>query len=534
MPEGCFLICWNPEDLPIMNLEHEFPARYWINLGRRQDRRVETEWQLQKAGITAERLSAVDANFVRNAHGYESAGRYALALTQRLAIRKAMLAGAKAVLVMEDDVVFHPEIIERLREIDLPEDWGIFYPGCAHHQRPVPAGDGLVRTPYALDTHAFAVRAPYFRQVMAALRVRTEQDVEHARASDWFLANLHKQIPTYACYPNLAWQAISDSDLAGGVYSNYTPSGEQKAGAGEIVGLQAEMWGGRRWNSSNAIPSHADDDICHPSNREPRLGLLFLTRDDVNQPEIWQQFTEDAGSGVRVFSHSMQPVLAEAGFLAGTSINDFQETRWGDISLVRAMMALLKAALEDPSLTHFAFVSESCIPIRPWKEMARRLRIDPRSLLDYRTGSEMKPHHLSRLSTVRDLPDRCRRMHAQWCVLARDAAECVAEFDFTEHFEGFLAPDEHYIGSVLALRGFDEAGRIHRAKSTWTKWTEQEGLGRPKTVLEVDAALAGELASFPGLFARKFAAESDVGRWGLHQTGPKRRECYETPKSADR
>lgn len=189
-------------------------------------------------------------------------------------------------------------------EIELQDDWGIFYPGCAHHQRPSPAEPGLVRTPYALDTHAFAVKAPYFKRVMAALSVRQGQDTEHARASDWFLADLHREIPTYACYPNLAWQAVSDSDLAGGVYSNYTPSGEQRAGAGEIVGLQAAMWGGKRWIS-------------------PKFEIV-----------------------------------------------------------------------EDSSLTHFAFVSEHCIPVRPWQEMARRLRIDPRSLLNYRTSKDMKPHHL--------------------------------------------------------------------------------------------------------------------------------------------
>jgi GR25 family glycosyltransferase involved in LPS biosynthesis len=88
-----------------MNIEETFPARYWINLGRREERRFETEWQLERAGITAERFPAVDARFVRKNRGYENAGRYALALSQRLAIRKAMLAGADAVLILEDDVV---------------------------------------------------------------------------------------------------------------------------------------------------------------------------------------------------------------------------------------------------------------------------------------------------------------------------------------------------------------------------------------------------------------------------------------------
>lgn len=490
-------------------------------MGRRQDRRAETEWQLQKAGFTAERLPAVDANFVRNPRGYETAGRYALALTQRLAIRKAMLAGADAVLILEDDVVFHPDFLERIREIELPEDWGIFYPGCAHHQRPSPAGPGLVRTPYALDTHAFAVRAPYFKRVMAALSVGSDQEVEHARASDWFLADLHREIPTYACYPNLAWQAVSDSDLAGGVYSNYTPSGEQRAGAGEIVGLQAEMWSGSRWISPKLeVVGERQGEVDVLSPGKPRLGLLFLTQGDVNHPGIWREFVGDAGGSARVFSHSKQPELAESGFLAGTSIPTWRETRWGDISLVRAMMDLLKAGLEDSTLTHFAFVSESCIPVRPWNEMERRLRIDPRSLLNYRTSKDMKPHHLERLSRVRDLPDRCRRMHSQWCVLARDAAECVAEHDFTKWFEGFLAPDEHYIGSVLALRGFDEQQGIEKAEATWLKWNLSDGVSRPATLTETDVTLARSLAAFPGFFARKFAPESDVGKWALHRLRP--------------
>ena len=199
-----------------MNIETEFPARYWINLARRQERRFETEWRLEQAGLTAERFPAVDARFVRKNRGYESAGRYALALTQRLAIRKAMLAGAKAVLIFEDDVVLHPEIQQRLEEIELPEDWGILYLGCAHLRRPWSARPGLVQTPYALDTHAFAVRAPYYRKVMAALARKEGERVPHARASDWFLADLHREIPTYACYPNLAWQAVAASDLAGG------------------------------------------------------------------------------------------------------------------------------------------------------------------------------------------------------------------------------------------------------------------------------------------------------------------------------
>src|SRR5215217_171932 len=112
-----------------MDFEKSFPLRFWINLGRREDRRVEMEARLDEVGITAERFAAVDARWIANhgkgatgqeppgemkagpeiadvwapgeqdsevlaaaarvVRGYENAGRYALALTQRLAIREA-------------------------------------------------------------------------------------------------------------------------------------------------------------------------------------------------------------------------------------------------------------------------------------------------------------------------------------------------------------------------------------------------------------------------------------------------------------
>lgn len=424
-------------------------------------------------------------------------------------------------MILEDDVVFHAEIRERLAEITLPDDWGIFYFGCAHRKRPRSAGAGIVRVAYALDTHAFAVRAPYFRRVIAGLDARhpVNRGCGHALASDWFLADLHATIPTYACYPNLAWQAVSPSDLAGGTYSNYTASGEQVSGKGELVGLQAEMWGGTRWRPAGPVVVQEPKEADQGNNASPRLGLLFLTRGDVNQPDVWREFVNESAGGVKVFSHPKDAGAADAGFLAGSLIKQRIETKWGDVSLVRAMMALLREGLKDDSLTHFAFLSESCVPVRPWGEIKRRLRTDPRSMLDETDANEMKPEHFRRIAKAWGVPARCWRMHSQWCLLARDAAECVTEFDFTEHFKSVFAADEHYIGTVLALRGFDEERRISRCATTWVRWGDESGTSRPQTIGAVDVLLAGELAGFPGFFARKIANDSEIGRWRLHLAG---------------
>jgi hypothetical protein len=48
-----------------MNFEKAFPLRFWINLGRREDRRLATEARLDEIGFTAERFAAVDARWMR-------------------------------------------------------------------------------------------------------------------------------------------------------------------------------------------------------------------------------------------------------------------------------------------------------------------------------------------------------------------------------------------------------------------------------------------------------------------------------------
>ena len=196
----------------------------------------------------------------------------------------------------------------------------------------------------------------------------------------------------------------------------------------------------------------------------------------------------------------------------------FRSTCWGDISLVRAMLALLREGLAHSDITHFAFVSESCVPIKPWREMKRLLRIDPRSMMDLEDSSSMQKKHFRRLQSIRRLPENVMLKHSQWVLLDRAAASCVSEHDFTMHFSSIEAPDEHYFGSVLAMRGFPIQERVRFTPLTWLKW-ETWPITTPTCHKETDCSMAIDLATFPGFFARKFPPNSDIAKWGLHRAG---------------
>jgi GR25 family glycosyltransferase involved in LPS biosynthesis len=173
------------------------------------------------------------------------------ALSTRLAIRKAKLRGAAAVFIFEDDVVFHSDWRERLAEIELPDDWGIFYLGCQHQARPKvlknEAGEvirGLVKVTESLDTHAWGIKAQYFDKVLALLRGRKSRFYGKLPPADVWLALSEHGIPMVAAYPNLAWQAEEHSDLVKGVFSNYHERcGTQKVAQSVLDGVLAETPG---------------------------------------------------------------------------------------------------------------------------------------------------------------------------------------------------------------------------------------------------------------------------------------------------
>ncbi len=226
-----------------MKIEAVCPLRFYINLGVREDRRRECLLEFSQHRLDVERMPAVNSRYVRSSRGMGDRNRYACGLSQRLAIRAARKRGAAAVLIFEDDVVLHPRLRQKLAGLSLPEDWGIFYLGCLHTERPVPVAPGLVRVMRANDLHAVMIRITVYREVLRKIKpAGRTAPVPCVLNSDVALAELHAIIPTYAAWPNLAWQRWSHSNNVGGAITNYAADdGRQLIHTHAIAGLEKEM-----------------------------------------------------------------------------------------------------------------------------------------------------------------------------------------------------------------------------------------------------------------------------------------------------
>lgn len=267
-------------------------------------------------------------------------------------------------------------------------------------------------------------------------------------------------------------------------------------------------------------------DAGQPSGRGVKLALMFLTRGDLHHPGIWEEFAEGR---IDAFAHIKHPGSVKSGFLGAARKVDTLDTQWGSVSLVRATLRLLEASFRESDASHFALLSESCVPIKPLAEIVTRLGMDPRSRIAWDGIGDMAIVHRHRISTAGNVPADRWFMQHQWMVLDREAAEWILSEDLTGRFENVFAADEHYFATALALMGYPLVERVVRMRSTWVEW----GTVSPRSWPSVGPDLALRLRESRSFFARKFLPESDIGRWKLHVGGrPDRPLPYVSPGEA--
>lgn len=252
--------------------------------------------------------------------------------------------------------------------------------------------------------------------------------------------------------------------------------------------------------------------------QEPKVAFLFLTRGDLHQEAVWNEYLNMANGSARVHAHTKDlETLAEESLLIDRQVSERFETSWGGISLVQATLSLLREALEDSEATHFVLVSESCVPVRPFDALCSSLRMDNRSRMRVRPWYEVRRRDVLKAQRLENIPGirkEIAHFQDQWMCLNREDALLVVENDRTRAFQNVFAPDEAYFASVLAAVGKPPLQATANRPITWVDWSEAGA--HPREFNQVAPRTAAEIAESGCFFARKFTPESDIGRFRLH------------------
>lgn len=186
------------------------------------------------------------------------------------------------------------------------------------------------------------------------------------------------------------------------------------------------------------------------SKRKKKVAFLFLVRRTLNQPKVWQEFFAGSmgTSHTNVYCHPKDPNDVDVPLLQEAVISENIATAWGDVSVTRAILALLKAALSNSDNAKFVLCSESCVPLRPFKEIHAEITSHNKSYFDFMALSD----YIHRFGDLRmDIPLCNFKKHATWWILDRKHAQiCVAkQKHYLPAFKKVMVPDEHYFATVL-------------------------------------------------------------------------------------
>eukprot|EP01083_Nonionella_stella_P040653 110253_1 len=276
----------------------------------------------------------------------------------------------------------------------------------------------------------------------------------------------------------------------------------------------------------------------HTDTKSPKLVFLFLTRDNVLAPKIWDIFfgNEDDKQYYNIYVHSKypanisktQPYMYDNALPQHTLI---KHTARYHVSLVHASNVLFKTAFEDdPNNKKFILLSESHVPLHNFKTIYSKLMdddegksyfADSRHRLGYRNRYNyikkiyLKHHNHSVEWFERNFVSLDDFFpSSQWIILDRYLIKKYLikyEKRWNHFYRPSSASDESYYSTLfhkyLSKAEWDQ--RIQLTRTTRTEIPYNHG-GHAKVFENVSDSFIDNLRKQKYLFLRKVTQQSDI------------------------
>jgi hypothetical protein len=194
-------------------LNNYFAETVCINLARRSDRWVRAQEEFRLHGLSSvHRFDAYDGAAMRLPDGWDyGAGSYGCMRSHTSVVSAAREKGCPSILILEDDVEFHPDLDALFRQYaeQIPPDWDALLFGGMHRVPPEPVSQNIVRLKETSSTYAFAVRHTLYD---AFLEINRDTMI----AVDENNHILQQSFKFYGFMPHLAWVRRDYSDVMEG------------------------------------------------------------------------------------------------------------------------------------------------------------------------------------------------------------------------------------------------------------------------------------------------------------------------------
>ena len=242
-----------------------------------------------------------------------------------------------------------------------------------------------------------------------------------------------------------------------------------------------------------------------------KIAFCFLIYDCINHEEIWNIFFHNVDSSkYNIYIH--YKLNKPLKYFEQYKLKNCIETKYNHISLVKAQNVLLEEALKDTNNKHFIFLSNSCVPFKPFYHVYNTLK-EEYSYFNIAPHSTCFPRCNSILQHIEK---QYIQKAGQWCILNRKHASLMLnKNEYIQWFNNTSAPDEHCYITNIHLHNLQNelitTPNLPDGATTFTNWSDMNykypckiGLMNYKTISEEEIQ---HLLNSKCLFGRKFTIE---------------------------
>lgn len=200
-----------------------------------------------------------------------------------------------------------------------------------------------------------------------------------------------------------------------------------------------------------------------------KIAFCFLIYDIINNEELWNIFFKNINiNKFNIYIHYKfnKPLK----YFEKYKLTNCIETKYADISLVKAQNILLNEALKDEKNEHFIFISNSCVPFKSF-EYIYNILDEKVSYFNIASQNSCFPNCNSLLEVINK---NNIQKASQWCILNKKHSNVMINDTYTKLYTNIYAPDEIcYITNIFIHNLQNEiitTPNLTNGSTTFTNW----------------------------------------------------------------
>jgi hypothetical protein len=184
-----------------------------------------------------------------------------------------------------------------------------------------------------------------------------------------------------------------------------------------------------------------------------KIAFCFLTYDEIIRYDIWNKFFSNIDINKYIVFIHPKIVKQFNNYTFNYNIvkNRINTIRKEDISIVKATIKLLEETYNyDNSITHFIFLTQSCIPLYSFNILYSIITKFPLSVISYIINNKMNRYYQLKNNIKKYIIYNKFIKQQPNMILIRKDVELLINNNLTEYFINMECPDEHYFVNVIS------------------------------------------------------------------------------------